>query len=50
MRARVILSVQRMNTCWCGHAARAQEEIYQAFEDHELGRLQNPNDDVWAAE
>lgn len=27
-----------------------QEEIYQAFDDYQSGRLQNPKDDVWAAE
>jgi hypothetical protein len=31
-------------------AAGAQDEIYQAFEDYQNGRLQNPKDDVWAAE
>ena len=27
----------------------SQEEIQQAFRDHEHGLLQNPRDDVWAA-
>eukprot|EP00879_Flechtneria_rotunda_P021208 GHRR01022341.1.p1 GENE.GHRR01022341.1~~GHRR01022341.1.p1 ORF type:complete len:191 (+),score=76.57 GHRR01022341.1:780-1352(+) len=27
-----------------------KEEILQAFMDHQAGRLQNPQDDVWAAE
>lgn len=27
-----------------------QEEIYQAFDDFQRGRLQNPQDDVWAGE
>jgi len=26
-----------------------QEEIMQAFMDHQAGKLQNPDDDVWAA-
>ena len=26
-----------------------QEEIQQAFRDHQCGLLQNPRDDVWAA-
>ena len=26
-----------------------QAEIVQAFRDYESGKLQNPNDDVWAA-
>jgi len=26
-----------------------QEEIMQAFKDHQAGKLQNPDDDVWAA-
>jgi hypothetical protein len=26
-----------------------QEEIMQAFMDHAAGKLQNPQDDVWAA-
>ena len=26
-----------------------QEEIQQAFRDHQHGLLQNPRDDVWAA-
>lgn len=25
------------------------DEIYQAFDDFQSGKLQNPNDDVWAA-
>ena len=25
-----------------------QDEIYQAFEDFQSGRLQNPNDNVWS--
>lgn len=27
----------------------SQQEIQQAFRDHERGLLQNPRDDVWAA-
>lgn len=27
-----------------------RDEIFQAFMDYEKGRLQNPDDDVWAAE
>lgn len=26
-----------------------QQEIQQAFRDHQLGLLQNPRDDVWAS-
>jgi hypothetical protein len=26
-----------------------KEEIMQAFMDHQAGKLQDPNDDVWAA-
>jgi hypothetical protein len=37
------------NPIMTGLSGDLQEEIQQAFRDHQLGKLQNPDDNVWEA-